>query len=85
MFSRAKPDQPIDTAPTVSPLVLARIESALLRLPRLTREIFLARRIDGMSHEEIARRTGLSETCVRRHMARAILGVDRELFRDQPP
>ena len=51
---------------------LQRLEQAVRRLPVLTREIFLARRVDRLSYGEIARLTGLSERQVERHMARAI-------------
>jgi RNA polymerase sigma-70 factor (ECF subfamily) len=61
---------------------IERMEAIMLRLPRLTREIFLAHRLDAMPYDEIARRTGLTVRQVERHIARAILalmrGVDRE-------
>jgi RNA polymerase sigma-70 factor (ECF subfamily) len=63
--------------------LLERMEAIVLRLPRMTREIFLAHRLDDMPYEEIARRTGLSVRKVERHMARAILALVRAL--DDPP
>lgn len=53
---------------------LARMEAALLTLPRLTREVFLAHRIDDLSYAEIAEITGLSVRQVERRMADAIYG-----------
>jgi RNA polymerase sigma-70 factor (ECF subfamily) len=61
------------------PELLKRLEAAVLALPRKTREIFMAHRIDGLSYGEIAKITGLSVKRVERHMARAIYGIDRGL------
>lgn len=54
---------------------LARMEAALLALPRLTREVFLAHRIDDLSYAEIAESTGLSMRQVERRMADALYGL----------
>ena len=51
---------------------LQRIERALWRLDRTTREIFLAHRLDDMSYTEIAERTGLSVPEVEHRMAKAM-------------
>ena len=51
----------------------------MLRLSPKTRQIFLAKRLDGMSYAEIARRTGLSVKRVERHIAKALATIDREL------
>lgn len=58
---------------------LNRIEAAVGRLKPITRQIFLARRIDGYSYEEIARRTGLSVRGVEKQMSRALRQLDRHL------
>jgi RNA polymerase sigma-70 factor (ECF subfamily) len=55
------------------------------RMPRLTREIFLAHRLDDLPYDEIARRTGLTVREVERHIARAILLLDRGLHRPPRP
>ena len=52
---------------------LARMEAALLTLPRLTREVFLAHRIDDLSYAEIAEITGLNVRQIERKMADAIV------------
>lgn len=44
----------------VHPDELARMERALLSLPRMTREIFLAHRLDGYSYDHIAKVIHLS-------------------------
>ena len=61
---------------------LARIEAAVARLKPLTRNIFLARRLDGYSYAEIAARTGLSERGVEKQMRMAIRQLGRHLRND---
>ena len=56
-----------------------RLERAMRKVPRATREVFLAHRLDDMSYAEIADRTGLSVREVEGHMARAIIAIDRSL------
>ncbi|MFT2658027.1 RNA polymerase sigma factor, partial [Escherichia coli] len=51
---------------------MRRLERALDRLKPLTRNVFLARRLDGYSYVEIAERTGLSVRAVEKQMSRAI-------------
>lgn len=65
------------------PELLKKLERAMSKLPRSTREIFLAKRLDGMSYQEIADRTGLTIRQVERHMARALCRLCREL-EDEP-
>jgi len=59
--------------------MLNRIEVALQKLKPITRDIFLAHRLDGYSYAEIAERTGLSVKTVEKHMSRAIAHIDRIL------
>ena len=65
------------------PELLKKLERAMLKLPRSTREIFLAHRLDDMSYQKIADRTGLTVRQVERHMAKAIYRVCKELD-DEP-
>ncbi|MBZ9648098.1 RNA polymerase subunit sigma [Sphingobium sp. 3R8] len=58
---------------------LERLEAALLSMPRLRREIFLAVRLDAMSYADIADMTGLSVRTVERQMARAIVHIGHHL------
>ena len=62
---------------------LKKLERAMLKLPRSTREIFLAHRLDDMSYLEIADHTGLTIRQVERHMAKALYRVCKELD-DEP-
>jgi RNA polymerase sigma-70 factor (ECF subfamily) len=56
--------------------MLERLETAMLRLRPLTREIFMAHRLDGYTYREIAERTGLNVKRVEKHMSRAIAQLD---------
>ncbi|MFZ5747866.1 MAG: sigma factor-like helix-turn-helix DNA-binding protein [Pseudomonadota bacterium] len=53
--------------------IIARLEIGLRRMPKVRREIFLALRLDDLSYDEIAERTGLSVKQVERHVARSML------------
>jgi RNA polymerase sigma-70 factor (ECF subfamily) len=57
--------------------MLRRVEAAMLKLRPITREIFMAHRLDGMSYAEIAERTGLSVKGVEKHMGKAIAQITR--------
>jgi DNA-directed RNA polymerase specialized sigma24 family protein len=65
--------------------LIARMEAIMLRLPTMTREIFLAHRLDGMLYDEIAGRTGLTVRQVERHIARAIVIIDRDMDGERRP
>lgn len=67
----------------VHPEQLATMERAMLSLPRMTREVFLAHRLDGSSYAEIARATGLTVRQVERHMANALLRLSRFMDGDE--
>jgi len=54
-----------------------QVQKALSRFNPRTRAVFLARRLDGLSHKEIAAQTGLSGSGVEYHMAKAIRHLDR--------
>ena len=68
----------IDTTPSTEAVVLARERMARLalgvgRLSERTRDIFVANRVDGLPHAEIAKRYGISVTTVHQHLAKATL------------
>ena len=50
---------------------LRRLQAALDRLPPRTREAFVMRQVDGLSHREIAERMGITERTVKYHLAEA--------------
>ena len=61
---------------------LAIMEAALLAMPALRREIFLAVRLDALSYAEVARWTGLSVPAVEREMVRALRALGDALRHD---
>uniref|UniRef100_UPI0035C95BAF sigma factor-like helix-turn-helix DNA-binding protein n=1 Tax=uncultured Sphingomonas sp. TaxID=158754 RepID=UPI0035C95BAF len=61
-----------DMQETADPELLVLLERAMDALPRRTREVFLANRVDDLSYADIARVTGLSRRQVQRQMARAL-------------
>ncbi|MEG3089320.1 sigma-70 region 4 domain-containing protein [Sphingomonas sp. PB4P5] len=67
----------------VQPDDLARIERAMSALPRTTREVFLAHRLDSYSYDKMARITGMSIHRVERHMAAAIHHLSRFMDGDE--
>jgi RNA polymerase sigma-70 factor (ECF subfamily) len=67
------------------PETLRRLEAALLKLPRMEREIFLAVRLDHMDYRKIARRTRLSVKQVEKKMGRAVYLLSRALDEDGGP
>ena len=64
---------------SAEPELLRRLEAALLHMPRIQREIFLAVRLDDMSYDEIAGRTGLTVKQVERHFARSIYKLSKQM------
>jgi len=63
----------------VDPELLRRLEEAIDAMPRKQRAIFLAHRLDDMSYQEIADRTGLTVRQVERQMARAIYKLCKQM------
>jgi RNA polymerase sigma-70 factor (ECF subfamily) len=53
-------------------LQIQTLKRALAELPPRRRAIFIAARVDGMSHEDIARCVGLSRTMVQKELRRAL-------------
>jgi RNA polymerase sigma-70 factor (ECF subfamily) len=51
---------------------LRRLKVAVLKLKPKTREIFIARRVHGLTYAEISEITGLSAKAIEKHMAQAI-------------
>lgn len=55
------------------------VEAAILALPDRCREIFILNRFGGLSYSQIARRLGISQGTVEKHMSRAILACRQAL------
>jgi RNA polymerase sigma-70 factor (ECF subfamily) len=60
---------------------LRRLEAAVLKLKPRTRDIFIARRVNGLSYAEISELTGLSTKAIEKHMAKAIAKLSRFMDR----
>ncbi|MDC7682124.1 RNA polymerase sigma factor [Asticcacaulis sp. BYS171W] len=54
---------------------LSQVYGAIGALPRKMKEVFLLRRVDGLSQREVAQKLGLAESTVEKHMSRGILMV----------
>lgn len=55
---------------------IAAVAAALDAMPAKRRRMLVLNRIEGLSFAEIARRTGLSQTAVKKHVARAMIDLD---------
>jgi uncharacterized protein len=62
---------------------LVRIEKAVQILPRLTREVFVARRLHGTEPEAIAEQTGLATRDVERRIDQALDAIVKDLKRSE--
>ena len=54
---------------------LRRVRAAIGRLPPRCQEVFLLRKVEGLSLQEIAQRTGLALSTVENHLTRGIRGL----------
>lgn len=79
VLEQAIADAQIEPRGAVNPEELARLERAVRSLPRTTREVFRAQRIDGLSYDEIAAATGLDRQRVIQHMADALYQLARSM------
>lgn len=60
---------------------LAQLVAVLADLPERTRDIFLMRRYEGLSHGETAEKIGISVSATEKHLAKAIAHVARRMAR----
>ncbi len=51
---------------------LHRLAKAIATLPGKVRDVFVLRRVDGLSQRDVAHKLGLSESTVEKHMSRSI-------------
>ncbi|KQS50579.1 sigma factor-like helix-turn-helix DNA-binding protein [Sphingomonas sp. Leaf198] len=85
VFEPSTGPAPGDYHGPVHPDDLAKMARAMLSLPRTTRAIFLAVRLDGYSYDHIAKVTGLSQRQVARRMRTAIRRLGRYRRGDERP
>lgn len=55
------------------------VRSTLDGMPTKRRRLFMLSRVEGLSFAEISRQTGLSQTAVKKHVARAMADLDKAL------
>ncbi len=58
---------------------LGQVVEALWDMPKKRRRLLLMNRFDGLSYAQISRTVGLSETVVRKHVAKALLDCQKAL------
>ena len=61
---------------------LGIITGALWGMPKKRRQLLMMSRFEGLSYAEIARRVGLSETVVRKHISKALADCQKALQAD---
>jgi RNA polymerase sigma factor (sigma-70 family) len=54
---------------------LRRLQAILGELPERTRQVFRLNRLEGMTHAEVARHLGISDSSVQKHLAKALAYV----------
>ncbi|MGB2102385.1 MAG: RNA polymerase sigma factor [Porticoccaceae bacterium] len=58
---------------------LSIVVKAMWEMPEKRRKLLIMSRFDGLSYAQIARRVGLSETSVRKHISKGLLDCQRAL------
>ncbi|HGM5581847.1 TPA: RNA polymerase sigma factor [Pseudomonas putida] len=54
---------------------LRRVQAMLEALPERTQQVFRLNRLEGMTHAEVARHLGISDSSVQKHLAKALAYV----------
>lgn len=57
---------------------------AVAELPERTREIFRLNRLEGLTHAEVARQLGISDSSVQKHLSKALAYVMQRLQDSAP-
>jgi RNA polymerase sigma-70 factor (ECF subfamily) len=65
--------------------LLGKLEASISSMPPKRREIFLAKRLDGMSYLEIADATGLTVRQIEHHMAKALIHIMKQMDSESTP
>jgi RNA polymerase sigma factor (sigma-70 family) len=77
-------DAPSPEQTTIAREELRRVQAALDRLPRRSREAVLLRKVEGLSWREIGLRMGITEGTVNRHLTDAMHALADTLYGDPP-
>ncbi|MBB3771273.1 MULTISPECIES: RNA polymerase sigma factor [Ancylobacter] len=78
-FAQMVDDRPSPEEIVDSRLQLERLHGLVREMPVRTQEIFVLSRIEGLTQIEVARRLGISESSVQKHLAVAIAHMTRRL------
>ena len=79
-------DRVLDPARTVEVrFALNRVERAIRQLPERSRSILLASRLEGLTHQTIARRLGVSRRTVQYELERAVRYLEAQLDKNDDP
>ena len=62
-----------------------RLERALASLDERRRRLFLMSAVEGLDHDEIASRLGISVEAVERYLAEALVRLDKDIERMERP
>ncbi len=62
---------------------IERLVVVLRDMPERTRQVFVLRRLEGMKQKDVARRIGVSESAVEKHMVKAIAFLADRFGEDQ--
>ena len=77
----------VDAGASVEDITAARegveaLQHVLAQLPERTQQIFHLNRIEGLTHAEVARELGISDSSVQKHLAKALAHVMAHLERE---
>lgn len=64
---------------TITERSLQHLRDAVAELPERTQQIFRLNRLEGLTYAEVARRLGISDSSVQKHLAKALAHVMRRL------
>jgi len=67
------------SSPTLYGELVRSVRKAIDSLPERTREVFRLSRLDNMKNREIARMLGISDTAVHKHIAKALVRIERKI------
>ena len=78
-WSRYALDEPTPEDQAQGREALRRLAGLIAGLPPKRREAFTLRKVDGLTQREVARRMGISESTVEKHVAHALLTLMRAM------